>query len=294
MQEIVVMQQLLIQMKVDIIFAHVFYEDVRELKTMCNFWSAVVDKHGKIYHLGDIVAHERIVEKYKLDDKTAGNICRVEIKVFTSDFEFMPEEKWKFKLDENEAPVWWSHKHEDRCFKELNAWLEKSNFEKRLNALVHNKELEVLKNKTGEQIIYREKLLPAHEKLIVKYYLMGEKESWDSVWDSVWDSMRGSVWDSVWVSVRGSVRDSVWDSMRGSVWDSVWVSVRDSVWDSMRGSVFPDKRYPLALPKKIFDLGYIHCLITEKDNVRRIHVYGKKGMLLKKIDFPVKEVKPCQ
>jgi hypothetical protein len=230
---------------------------------MCKFWSAIISRSGKVYHLGEIVSHEKIIEQYKLKDGLMQNIARVEIPLLNG-FELKPKEKRKLVIDEEEKPNWFTEKHEKNCFKELNAFM-KNTFTKKwkrfkkLNA--RNEKLATMK---GEEIIYREKLLPSHEKLIVKYYLLGEKQSWDSVWDSMWDS------------VRDSVRDSVWDSVRDSVWYSLWDS---------------KKPYPLALPKNIFDLGYIHCLITEKDEVSRIYVYGKKGKLLKKIDFKDKKGK---
>ena len=102
--------------------------------------------------------------------------------------------------------------------------------------------------------------------MIKEYYLLGELQAWDYVRDSVRDSVRNSVWDSVRDSVQGSVQGSVWDSVRNSVRNSVWDSVRDSVWDSVRDLQFPNKAYPLALPKKIFDLGYIHCLVKRQHN----------------------------
>ena len=263
---------------------------------MCEFWSAVVTRTGKVYHLGDIISHERIIEKFKLKDKN-DNLCRVEIPVLNVDFSIKPKKEWKLKIDEEEKPSWWSVKKEERCFKELDRWLKASGFRRRLKAVLNDKYLNSLKKKSGELIIHREKLLASHEKLFVEFYLLGEKQPWDSVRASMQDSLRDSVWysvwDYVWDSVRYSVQDSVWTSLwnpvRDSMWYSVWDSMRDSLWDSVRVLIFPKKKYPLALPKKIFDLGYIHCLVKGKDGISRIHVYGKKGKLLKKIDFKNKD-----
>ncbi len=269
---------------------------------MCEFWSAVVSRTGKVYHLGEITSHEKIIEHFKLSDSLMGHICRVEIPILNG-FNLKPKKEWKLKVDEIEIPSWWKPKFESVCFEEFEKFYKKDFCKKWKRFKKLNGHNEQLTKMTGEQIIHRTKLLSLHEKLIVEYYLLGEKESWDSVRDSVWGSVRGSVWDSVWGSVWDSVRDSVRDSVWGSVWgsvrdsvrDSVWDSVRDSVWDSVRdsvwGSQFPNKPYPLALPKKIFDLGYIHCLVKEKDSVSRIHVYGKRGKLLKKIDFKDKKGK---
>ncbi len=265
---------------------------------MCEFWSAVVSRTGKVYHLGEITSHEKIIEHFKLSDSQMGHICRVEIPILNG-FELKPKKEWKLKVDETETPTWWKPRFETSCFKEFEKFYKKDFSAKWKRFKKLNEHNEHLTKMTGDQLIHRTKLLHSHEKLIIKYYLLGEKESWgsvwgsvrDSVWGSVWGSVRdsvwGSVWDSVWDSVRGSVRDSVWDS----VWDSVRGSVRGSVWGSVWDSQFPNKIYPLALPKKIFDLGYIHCLVKEKDDVTRIHVYGKKGKLLKKIDFKDKKGK---
>ena len=267
---------------------------------MCKFWSAVIDRTGKVYHLGEITSHEKVIEKFKLKDGDMNNICRIEIPVIDK-FDFLPETKWQVKIDQPETPSWLTEEMKNSAIKTFSSWntvvfQKKWKRFKKLNA--HNEQPTKMK---GEEIIWREKLTSAHEKLIMKFYLLGEKKSWYSVLDSVLDFVRDSVWysvgyfvgysvlDSVLDSVRDSVRDSARDSVLDSVLDSVWYSVLDSVWhsvlDSGWHSAFLNKPYPLALPKKIFDLGYIYCLVKENDNISRIHVYGKRGKLLKKIDF---------
>ena len=239
---------------------------------MCNFWSGVITRTGRVYSLGEIVSHEKIIEEYNLKEGLQGqNFARFEIKPIKElDYIAKPIEKnWEFVLDEESTPTWWSKKQEFKCWSAFSKWFSSKQGKEFIKKFKIFKKLNVENEKkaklSGEQIIHRTKLLKSHEKLIVDYYLLGEKKSWDSV--------RGPVLDSVWGSVRGSVR--------GSVLDSVWDSVLDSVW----GSQFPNKKYPLALPKKIFDLGYIHCLVKEKEEVSRIHIYGLKGKLLKKIIF---------
>jgi len=253
---------------------------------MCNFFSGVIDRNGMCYDLGEIVSHEEIIKKFNLKDGRIQFIARWEIMPRTKLNYLSPinHKNWRFVLDEEVKPSWWSKEFEEKCWKQVRTWFKLSagkEFKRKFKKFKKlNKENEIKAKMSGEQLIHRTKLLKSHESKIIDFYLLGEKQPWDSVRDSVRDFVLGSVRYSVWDSVRDSVRDSVWDSVLDSVWYSVW----DSVWNSK-------KPYPLQLGKELFDLSYLHFLIKEKDDITRIHVYGKKGVLLKKIDFKDKNEK---
>ena len=123
----------------------------------------MVSRTGKVYHLGEIVSHEKVIEHFKIRDSGMQNICRVEIPVIDG-FNLMPEKDWKLKVDEEETPSWWKPEHEAACFRELERFFRKGFLAKwkrfkKLNA--HDERLAKMK---GEQIIHRTCLLPAHEK----------------------------------------------------------------------------------------------------------------------------------
>ena len=92
---------------------------------MCNFWSAIVSRTGKVYHLGEIKAHEMVIDKFKLKDKD-NHICRVEITP-KKELEYLKpigNKNWDFKIDEDETPNWWEHNHKERCWKALSDWMK--------------------------------------------------------------------------------------------------------------------------------------------------------------------------
>ncbi len=260
---------------------------------MCNFFSAVVSRTGRVYHLGEIVSHEKAVEKFKLKDKD-GHICRVEITP-KKDIDYLKpvnEKYWNFQIDEDK-PNWWEQKHEDRCWKAFSDWM-KSNKGKQFRRKM--KKIMVwadgMKAKNGEQHVHATRLTKKTQELIKAYYKKSDS-IWASVrasvWDSIWDSIWASAWDSVWASVRASVWDSIWASVRASVWDSIWDSIWASAWDSVRASVRASVLFSLGtflgnkdvikikLPADIFKAGVVHAKINDE-----IWVWGRKGKLLKK------------
>ncbi len=220
---------------------------------ICNFFSAIVSRTGRVYHLGEIVSHERTVEKFKLKDKD-GHICRVEITP-KKDLDYLKpvnEKYWDFKIDESE-PGWWEQKHEDRCWKAFSDWI-KSNKGKQFRRNL--KKIMVwansMKSKSGEQHIHATKLSKGTKELIEAYYQKSDSVR-DSVWDSVWDSVR----DSVWASVRDSVRASVLYSL------GTFLGNKDAI--------------KLKLPTDIFKAGVVHAKINDE-----IWIWGRNGKLLKK------------
>lgn len=92
---------------------------------MCNFWSAVITKQGKVFWSKENSSHEVILKAAGLkDDKLADrDFVRVEIAPMSKALLFSKrEEDWAFKVDEEGTlPSWFSGR---RKFYENKCWLE--------------------------------------------------------------------------------------------------------------------------------------------------------------------------
>jgi hypothetical protein len=275
------------------------------------FYVGIIDKTGKCYSLGEVVSHEVIAEKFGLKRDKVIRMFGLKDDTPHAEpgfvkWELSPKKEldflsaidrthWKFKLEEHETPSWWSDGMEKKCWEHVIGWFASADGKRFVRNFSEfkklNRENEKLAKMSGEQIIWRTKLLPEHRDLIIEYYSFDNpKRHWDqvrtSVWASDWDSVSasidGTIWaairDSVWKEVKASLLSSIEPSARASVWDSV----RATFWDSIRDST---DRYPLELPKRIFKEGYLHDLIREKDGNYFIYIWGKKGTLLDKIEW---------
>ena len=195
---------------------------------MCQAFSAIVTKKGKVLWQLGVDSHSKILATHKIKDDTAKKselqFARIEITPHNRDY--LHPDKWEFHLDERIKPDWWNIGYEQLAWDAQREWQGKLN-----KILVRKPIVHPFQNKKPPKRITKK-----HLALLQQWASVGDSV-WASVRDSVWDSVRASVGDSVW----DSVGDSVWDSVGASVWDSVgasvWDSVRDSVWDSVGASV---------------------------------------------------------
>ena len=156
---------------------------------MCNAFSAIVTKKGKVLWEFGKDSHDTIITKYKLRDDTADaermKFARIEIS--PKNMDYLNPDEWVFHLDERITPSWWSEWYEDEArlaWKEWKVELDK--------ILIYKPIIHPFRDVEPPKII-----IPKHIGLVKK-----------------WASVRGSVRDSSW----GSVGSSVWDSVRDSVW----------------------------------------------------------------------------
>ena len=200
---------------------------------MCQAFSCLVTKSGKVYWKAGVDSHDSICELFVdpelVDDKLPpdNTFARVEIIPPRGDYLNTDFGKWNHQIDEKVKPSFLKPKHKKLCLEAFEKWTEE----------VYTFNVEEAKNPIHPLKITPPEITEEHIELLKK---------WDSVWDSVrasvGDSVRASVGASVWASVGASVWDSVW----ASVWASVRDSVGDSVWDSVGaycGSLFPIKEW---------------------------------------------------
>ena len=171
---------------------------------MCNAFSCLIHRDGKVYWKAGIDSHSNLVEHFRLkDDKKELDADFVKVELTPDEGYLHPEGRWTPKIDQGQTPHWWKDSMLMRADKALEEWKQE----------VYSKiDLEGARNPVKPWEIEPRRLGKSRLALL---------KEWASVWDSVWASVGASVWASVgasvWASVGASVGDSVWDS----VWDSV-------------------------------------------------------------------------
>ena len=183
---------------------------------MCNAFSCVITRRKKAIWKFGTDSHDDLLSIAKIDDNSRDpktiTFCRVEISPEKNKYGYLDylnlDARYKFKVDMDFTPAWWTEDHEKV------AWLAFQKWKKQLDTKLIRKPI------VHPFTINPPKITDDHIHLLKQ-----------------WASVRASVWDSVGASVRASVRASVWASVGASVWDSVGASVGDSVWDSVWDSV---------------------------------------------------------
>ena len=204
---------------------------------MCNFWSCVLTRDGKVLWDPAITSHEELVSKFQLADTKLKDreFVRIEITPPNNDVLNRKQGDWRFKVDEEGTlPDWFAN---DPIAQNKIVWREWKKMVKQMDADFRSKGLDFLRKdriiervnamKPGEATVSRRSV---HSALGEYVKLLKAQDQQHREWDvkevrfytpKEWDSVRASVWDSVWASV--------WDSVRDSVWASVWASVQCSL-----------------------------------------------------------------
>jgi hypothetical protein len=240
---------------------------------MCNAFSFVVSRTGKVYWKFKMDSHNDIYEHFKIKDDRNKN-CPCEITPENNNY--IHPNKWVFCFDDGH-PDWWKASHEKHSWEAHAKWLKK------LNKVL--KKIYVDKPIIHPFNVKPPKHIGAKHVKLLKQWDSVWKSVWKSVWNSVWDSVENSVWNSVW----DSVENSVWKSVENSLWNSVSDSVSDSVWDSVKaytGSFFKLKKwkyikhkaweYPFKPLVQLWEQGLVPSFDGE---IWRLHV-GKKAEIL--------------
>ena len=227
---------------------------------MCNFWSCILTRDGKVLWTKDSSSHDALIKQNKLNDSKLEDRDFVRLEITPPNNDVMNKKRgdWKYKVDEEETlPDWYQN---NTMAQEYLVWAEWA----RMNAQLH-KHIEDtgLNFSRKESIIERFNAMRPSDAKVSRSTVraaLGEyvkrlkhqddaRRMWNisevhfyspTEWSSVRDSVRDSVEASIWASVRDSVWTSVWTSVRtyirASIWPSVWTSVWASVWASAEAS----------------------------------------------------------
>ena len=158
---------------------------------MCEAFSALVTKSGKVYWKAGLDNHDDLVELFEKKDKELkddkeppkNTFARIEIVPRDGNYLNLKQE-WDYKIDEQVRPDFLTKEHEKKSRQAQKEWQQevysKINLEEALNPI------NPFKIKHGDKVTQEELEL---------------LKKWDSLWDSVWDSVGDSLWDSVRASV---------------------------------------------------------------------------------------------
>ena len=108
---------------------------------MCNAFSCIVTKTGKVVWKFGVDSHDELLKIAKIEDNSRDpkmiTFCRVEISPEENALGYRdylnPEAKYKFKVDMDFTPLWWEDRHEKA------AWLAFQKWKKQLDKILVQK-----------------------------------------------------------------------------------------------------------------------------------------------------------
>ena len=258
---------------------------------MCEFWSCILHRDGRVLHVLDEDSHEAIVQHYHLDDNKLADRDFIRIEITPGNALSRDRADWGYRVDEPRTlPDWYANdtrRWDAVVWAEWERVMSEQIWDTPWYGRVTTMRDRLAALRPGEAAVSRSAVRPAleeHRRRLMA--LDGEQRQWAisevrfhspaewaSVWDSVRDSVRDSVWESVWESVWDSIRDSVWASVRASV----RTSVRESVGDSIRDSVVHEDDANYGLP--LLDMLAAGCVLygIDDDGVAHVIMVGKDG-----------------
>jgi len=201
------------------------------MKNMCNFWTCLLDREGKVVWDKNGNSHEKLIEKTSWKDDKLENRDFVRIEINPKNLFSKNKKDWSFKVDEKGTlPLWFSEnraKMEEACWKEWKVAMKRTLWKFHLKNL----------KKTIQKI----KKIP--------YFSMKGKinAEWNLSLAPTWDAARVAAGNAARVAARdtgnagNAARDAgnaVWDAAGNAardagnaVWDAAGNAAKDAVWD---------------------------------------------------------------
>jgi len=280
---------------------------------MCNFFSCLVDRKGKVYTDGNITSHSELVKKFDFDDSLdlddpKRNFVKVEL--IPKKFSNRTRKGYKYVLDEKRTPKWVNDRHEK------NVWnYFKKNYLDQIwykNTQIKIKEIKKIKwfrpmnepnikelNPLADDV---KKTFKLEKKLKIRLIPLENSKDWDvaraaagdaardTAWDAArdvardaaWDTARDTAWDAAWDTARDAARAAAWDT----AWDTAWDDARDVAWaaagDAARDATYEigsdkNQKYksnPFSSLMNLWDMGFYVCGV--KNNVLILGYVPKK------------------
>jgi len=131
---------------------------------ICNAFSCVVTRRKKVIWKFGTDSHDDLLKIAKIDDNSRDpktiTFCRVEISPENKDY-LNPDARYKFKVDMDFTPAWWTEDHEKV------AWLAFQKWKKQLDTILVQKPIVHPFNRIPPEITDK------HIRLL---------QQWDSVW----------------------------------------------------------------------------------------------------------------
>lgn len=246
---------------------------------MCNYWSCILHRDGRVLHVLDEDSHEAIVQHYHLDDNKLADRDFVRIEIVPNDIMSADRADWSYRVDEPRTlPDWYANdtrRWDAVVWAEWERVMSEQIWDTPWCGRVTTMRDRLAALRPGEAAVSRSAVRAALEEHRMRLMALdGEQRQWaisevrfysPAEWTSVWDSVRASVW----ASVRASVWAPVWDS----IWDSIWDSVRASVWDSVVREDAANHGLPLT---DVLAAGCVFYGIDD-DGVAHVIMVGQDG-----------------
>jgi len=199
---------------------------------MCNFWSALIDRNGKVHWSEKNSSHEELVKQsgFKDDKLEDRDFVRIEITPKNNMAIFSKKEAdWVFKIDEKKTLPEWYSKNQEKM--EKLCWLEWKNAMKKTLWKLNLEKAEDFITKEIPEIPwfkFNGKIRKEWHLSIGTTLVAAGVAARDAAGDAARDAARDAAWVAAGVAARvaagDAARDAAWDAARDAAWVAAWVA----------------------------------------------------------------------
>jgi len=263
---------------------------------MCEFWSAIITKKGKVYWNKTNSSHENLIKNAGLKDNNLEDRSFVRIEITPKNIFSKNKKNWTLKIDEpNTLPEWYTNNtrfYEDILWEEWEKAMQKTLWRLDLDAVEQviekikeikyfqpdGKPLESWHVSTGKTW---EEAREAAEKT-------SEEDALNTIGnaarraagDTAGDAARDVAWDAAWDAAGRAAGDAAGDAARDAAWGAAWDATGDAALlarvklSKIKGKHLKHVEEHMQVWKK----GYaLYCDINGK-----LYVYAKQKKSMKK------------
>ena len=179
-----------------------------EVGNMCNFWSCVLTREGKVLWDKDKTSHEDIIKKHRLKDDRLEDRDFVRLEISPKDIRSKRKSDWVYKVDEEGTlPKWYSAnpKHQEAI-----VWKE---WEIAMRQTLWKFDFSVV-----DEVVKEVKAIPYlkfNGKEKKEWHLSIRKdlgEARDAAWDAAKDAAKDAAWSAAWDAAKDAAGDAAGDA----------------------------------------------------------------------------------
>jgi len=246
----------------------------QEEVNMCNFWSALATRSGKVIWYDSIWSHEKQIELagFKDDKLVDRDFVRVEISTEKNIYSYKPKiSDFKFKVDEEDTlPNWFDEeKAEKACWKEFKKAYKT---DRMFNRDDIREFVESVKNLKRPKPDGR------------------PKKEWKVFYGKTWNAARDVAWKAAGIAARNAAGiaagiaagNAARIATRDAAWKAAGIAARNAAWDAARNAAWNAARDAagdaalIAEEMIVADLDYPDKKKHEEHAEKRMEVW-KKG-----------------
>ena len=233
---------------------------------MCNFFSGIVTRQGKVLADGNTSSHETIIKQHKLDDKLP--VDDPKRKWFR--FELTPKQfynqdidSWTFKVDESSTPTWLNDRHE----RAVRAYVVKQYLDTKWYKRVC-KEIEYVKTIKWFAPMEEPNLKELQKDATAlgkAFKIKGEIRikliplAGAAAWDAAGAAARAAAWDAAGAAARAAARAAAWDAAGAAAWDAAGAAAGAGEYEIGAEKNKKYKTNPFKLLVRLWAKGYYVC-----------------------------------